>query len=219
MLYIDIHTHKDHFDPEIISVRNIYPGDGFGAYNGRNYYSTGLHPWHIKSTSENDESLATIKKSVQFDHVVFIGECGLDKLCETNFEEQKRVFIKQIELSEEFNKPVLIHCVKATDDILEIKKELKPDNPWILHGFNGNLNQALQLIKYGFLFSFGKILFNKSSKAIESFQKLPLDSVFIETDEFSGSVRDIYKKASEIRDIDISLLARSMEINFNKLVR
>ncbi len=77
--YIDIHTHSIQNDPEIISVQNIFPGKEFAAFLGRNFYSLDLHPWHVRSPEENNEMLVLVEQSLEFDHVIFIGECGLIK--------------------------------------------------------------------------------------------------------------------------------------------
>jgi len=218
MCYIDIHTHKEYSEPELITVRNLFPGEGFKAFHKNNYYSAGLHPWHIQSQEENNSMLIQIEQAVQHDHVVFIGECGLDKISGTDQKEQKRVFEKHIELARKFHKPMIIHCVKTCNEILEFRKKNSTGNPCILHGFRGPVQQAMQLEKNGFLFSFGKILFEGNVKTEEAFRRLPLDKIFLETDEFSGSVREIYRKASIIRNIPISLLIKSVKENFERLI-
>ena len=59
--FIDIHTHSYRPEADAVTVRNLYPGDGFAAFAGRNFYSMGLHPWHIKSAEENDEMLPFVQ--------------------------------------------------------------------------------------------------------------------------------------------------------------
>ena len=115
--FIDIHTHPFRNEKDTITVQNIYPGEGFAAFSGRNFYSVGLHPWHIKSYPENNEALVMVEDALEFDHVIFIGECGLDKNCGTDFNEQFRVFEAQAFMAEEYRKPLIIHCVKALNCI------------------------------------------------------------------------------------------------------
>jgi Tat protein secretion system quality control protein TatD with DNase activity len=45
----------------------------------------------------------------------------LDKL-HPNFDLQKDVFLKQIDIAETQKKPIIIHCVKAYSELLEILK-------------------------------------------------------------------------------------------------
>lgn len=217
MPFIDIHTHNEAREDGIVKIRNIFPGDGFAAHAGNNYYSVGLHPWHVKS--DNDKKLSLVEKALLFDQVIAIGECGLDKLSDSDFEEQKRVFSCQVELSEKYKKPLIIHNVKAVDELLKVRNDKKALQPWIIHGFIGSEQLAAQLLEKGFLFSFGGILFQEKAKGIASFKSLPLEKVFFETDELDCSVADIYHIGAELMGMDIQLLKSKIEDNFNKIFR
>ena len=168
--YIDIHTHPFHKDEGTITVQNIFPGDGFAAFGGRNFYSVGLHPWHLGTKDENNEALQMVEEALEFDHVIFVGEAGLDKINGGDFIEQLRVFEAQAVIAEEYEYPLIIHCVKAMNEIIALRKKMNPAMPWIMHGYNGSLEITKQLIDKGFLFSFGKGLFRKNSKAVKSFK-------------------------------------------------
>lgn len=218
MCYIDIHTHNDYREPELITVQNLFPEERGMAFHINKYYSAGLHPWYIKSPQANNRMLAQIEEKIQLDHVIFVGECGLDKICGTDKKEQKRVFEKHMELAAKFHKPLIIHSVRTFNEILEFRKMNNTGTPWILHGFRGPVQQAMQLEKYGFLFSFGKFLLEGNVKTEEAFRRLPLEKIFLETDEFPGSVKEIYRKASAIRNMDISMLRRSVRENFKRLI-
>lgn len=215
--FIDIHTHSDKLEKEIVTVRNLFPGDGFAAFSGRNFYSMGLHPWHIKSMEENNRLLQMIEEALEFDHVCFIGECGLDKVANSDFEEQKRVFRAQAFMAEEFKRPLIIHCVKAYSEILEFHKKLHPEMPWIMHGYNANVQISQQLGEKGVLFSFGENLFRSNSKAVKSFQYLPLEKIFLETDEYDGDIEDMYAKGAELKNISVEMLTRAVWNNFSRV--
>ena len=215
--FIDIHTHPDRFEEETVIVQNIFPGEGFAAFTGNNFYSVGLHPWHLKSQAENDEMLRMVEKALGFDHVCFVGECGLDKKVNVDFEEQIRVFKAQIFISEEFKRPLIIHCVKAYNEILELHIKLHPEMPWIMHGYNGNVQLTEQMGKHRFFFSFGKSIFDENSKSVESLKRLPMEKIFFETDEFEGSVEQIYKKASSIKNVSTDILKAEIRNNFNRI--
>lgn len=215
--FIDIHTHPFHTETDTVTVQNIFPGEGFAAFSGRNFYSVGLHPWHIKTPKENNELLVMVEDALEFDHVVFIGECGLDKNVETDLEEQKRVFRAQAFMAEEFRKPLMIHCVKAFNEVLELHIDMHPEMPWIIHSYSGNLQITQQLKQRGILFSFGENLFKEHSKAIESFKSLPLETIFLETDEFDGEVKKIYKQAASLRQLPLETIKQSIWENFNRI--
>jgi TatD DNase family protein len=215
--YIDIHTHKSRYEKETVTVQNIFPGEGFAAFTGRNFYSVGLHPWHIASKTENNEALRLLEEALEFDHVIFVGEAGLDKLSDTDFAEQQRVFEAQAFMSEEFQYPLIIHCVKAYNEILDLRTRMKPVLPWILHGYNGSIELTKQLLEAGFLFSFGEILFRENAKAIESFRFLPLEKLFFETDESEEMVEKFYERGAALKDISLQTLKEAIWKNFNRI--
>lgn len=215
--FIDIHTHPNRIESETIIVQNIYPGDGFAAFSGRNFYSVGLHPWHLKTPEENNEMMQLVEEALDFDHVCFIGECGLDKKIDADFEEQKRVFMAHAFIAEEFKRPLIIHCVKAYNEVLEIHKRLHPEMPWIMHGYHGNVKTTQQMGGRGILFSFGKSLFDENSKSIESLKCLPMEKIFFETDEYDKDVEKIYERAAVLKNVSIDILKTEVWSNFNRI--
>lgn len=217
--FVDIHTHPFHDEKETVVVQNIFPGEGFAAFSGRNFYSVGLHPWHIKSREENNRLMEMVEDALEFDHVIFVGECGLDKSVDNDFEEQKRVFEAHAFMAEEYECPLIIHCVKAYNEVLELYKKMQPVMPWILHGYGGSLEMTKQLAREKILFSFGEKLFKQKSKTIESFQYLPLDKVFFETDEMDGEVEKIYEQGAKLRSCTVECLKEATWKNFNRIER
>lgn len=215
--YIDIHTHPFRNEVDTITVQNIYPGEGFAAFNGRNFYSVGLHPWHIGTQQENNNALQMVEEALEFDHVIIVGEAGLDKLIDNDFAEQMRVFEVQAHMAEEYKYPLLIHCVKAYNEIIELRIKMKPAMPWILHAYNGGLELSKELEKMGFLFSFGKNLLQNNSKAISSFRYLALDKLFLETDELEWKVEEIYAQAALLKDISLEDFKKAIWENFNRI--
>ena len=215
--FIDIHTHLSNPDEETITVRNINPELEFAAFSGRNFFSTGLHPWHLKLTEENNRLLALVQETAKVDHVIFIGETGLDKRCTTDFEEQKRIFEAQIIIAEENNKPMIIHCVRAYNDVLEIHKKTNPKMTWIFHAYNGSLEMTRQLAAKNFMFSFGEYLFLPGTKAIESFKYLPLNKIFFETDESRDNVKQMYRQGAMLKKIPDEELKKAVWDNFSRI--
>ncbi len=215
--YIDIHTHSSRSGKDTITVTNIYPGDGFAAFTGQNFYSVGLHPWHIGTAEENNEALRMVESALEFDHVIFVGEAGLDKLKENDFAEQQRVFEAQAFIAEEYNYPLVVHCVKACNEVIELRKKMKPAMPWIMHSYSGSIEMTQQMLDLGFLFSFGMNLFSNNAKTIESFLFLPLNKIFFETDEADSPVETIYKKGAELKQVPLEELKYMIWKNFNRI--
>jgi len=215
--FVNIHRHSFRREKQTITVNNIYPGEGFAAFNGRNFYSVGLHPWHIKSHDENNEMLVMVEEALDFEHVLYIGEAGLDKVVKTDFVEQNRIFEAQAFMAEEFGKPLIIHCVRAYNEVLQLHKKMHPEMKWILHGYNGNVETTKQLERRGIVFSFGENLFSSDSKAVESFLYLTIDKIFLETDEYKGGVKDIYEKGAQLKNMPLEDLKKAIWDNFNKI--
>ena len=138
------------------------------------YASVGLHPLNIESNlkikgeTEKKESIFDYdeyKKLAQSKNVVAIGEIGLDywykpkgKARRLEFiEKQKTFFINQLDLAEELNLPVIIHCRMAFDDLIEIlsKRNLRG----VIHCFTGTVEQAKQLLSLGYYIGINGIIF------------------------------------------------------------
>lgn len=215
--FIDIHTHKPEFAGDQVTVRNLLPGDAIPAFTGKNFYSVGLHPWRIGTEAEDNERMLMMEDALEFDHVIFVGECGLDKLAETGFEEQMRAFQAQAFMAEEFRKPLIIHCVKAWNEIAEMHKKNKPTVPWIFHGYNGSVQLTRQLSGKNILFSFGELLLRENAKAVESFKILPLEKTVFETDESVSPVEKIYRRGAELKNISVEKLKEAVWENFNRI--
>ena len=117
-------------------------------------YSVGIHPWW--TAEANVEALLTpLQQLLKHPQVVALGECGLDRLRGGDIDFQMDIFHQQIVLSETLSKPVIIHCVRAFDILLRLKKQWHPTQQWTVHGFRGRPALAQQLLDAGFDLSFG----------------------------------------------------------------
>lgn len=211
MKFINVHTHHKSNDNSTISILNCEPN----SIDFNIPFSTGIHPWNINEEEINSE-IHFIEQQLPLKNCFAIGECGLDKLCKTDYELQLMIFKKQIHLSEKHQKPLIIHCVKAFEEIFYLKKTLKPQQPWIIHGFNKNSQVALSLIKNGCFLSFGKALIT-DTKLQEVFFNIPLEAAFLETDAAEITIEAIYKKAAVIKGIETEKLQEKIHQNFNTI--
>ena len=150
--------------------------------------------------------------------LIAIGECGLDRACDSDFVLQREVFIKQIELSEQYHKPLIIHAVRSYPDIISIRKEMKPNQPWIIHGFNGNEHSAEQLLRHdGIYLSLGDVLFKNEKRAELLLDIIPSDRLFLETDVAERSIVEVYEKASLLSGVATDILRKDIFDNFVKI--
>lgn len=208
--YINIHTHKA--CEEGICLLNINSSEDLPS---EKFLSFGIHPWDVDKIDIVDH-LDKLNNLCSEKKLIAIGEIGLDRAIKTNFEIQKEVFIKQIEIAEKFNLPVIIHCVRAWSDILAIRKIGKYTNTWIFHGFNGNLQTASQIIKSECCLSYGKALIS-SKKLQEVFTQIPEEFIFFETDDSDIKIEDIYQKGADLYDIEIDELKTIILDNYRKV--
>ena len=145
---------------------------------------------------------------------VAIGECGLDKNITIPIETQISLFKQQIAISEKFELPLIIHCVKSWNETLVIKKELKPNQPWIYHGFRKS-NLVESVLDSGCYISIGTaIIYDQKLQQI--IQNIPLEKIFLETDDdTSHSIQEVYEAVAKIKNISIDELSKQILENFS----
>ena len=200
-MFLNAHTHHLSHQSDVLDLYNQFPK---AINDDAKLFSVGIHPAYIK-TSSIEEELAIIRENLSNKNCLAIGEIGLDKLCETDFELQIDVFERQLQLASEYRFPVIIHSVRAYQEILHIRKKLKLTIPFIFHGFNKNEQILNQIIAQNCYASFGKnLLYNKNLQII--FAKLSANQFFLENDASEISIKEIYTIAAEIRNSTIEEL-------------
>lgn len=213
MDFFDVHTHKKSLVKNVFSIENKYPN----ATDFTKPFSIGIHPWFINKENIEKE-LLIIEKQLQHKNCYAVGECGLDKITETDLELQKTVFIKQILLSEKYKKPLIIHCVKSYQEIVQLKNTLKPNQIWILHGFHKNLQVAQSLLKNDVILSFGAAIIN-TKKLQEVIAEIAINNIFLETDNAEIEIKEIYQKVANLKNIEVLELQQKIKENFTKIFK
>jgi len=209
--FINIHTHKK----EASNVLAIYNVDVSEKIPENSYFSIGIHPWSIQQNNLS-EHLLILKQKLAKKNCLALGEIGLDKITKTDFDLQKEILIAQLKQNSNFNKPVIIHCVRAFSELTTITKNY--DYSFIIHGFNKKNTLAKILIYKGFFLSFGKpLLYNKTLQ--QTFKEMPLNQIFLETDDEDIPIEFIYKKAAEIKEILLKSLILAIDTNFEKIFK
>jgi len=210
MIFFNIHTHKPSHQTEVLEIVNQYPQEFDSSLSN---YSIGIHPWYIVVDSIESD-LQVIGNKLLENNCLAIGECGLDKRVATSMALQLMVFEKQLALAEKFQKPVILHCVAAFQELIAIKKKLKITVPMIIHGFSKNIEVANQLVQNGFYLSFGKYLFfNKELELV--FNSIPNDRLFLETDTIEQDIREVYELAAKYKNIEVEEMKAIIKTNFN----
>ena len=184
---IDIHTHNPH--PEVTSPMMV-----------------GIHPWDAEKAELQEQ---------MFSGAEAIGEIGLDYACDVDRVKQKELFRAQLAIAEKMQLPVVLHCVRAFAPTLEILKNYHL-KAVIFHGFIGSKEQAAEAVKRGHFLSFGESV-KRSPKTAVALQNTPLENLFLETDESTLSIEEIYSIAAEIRGEDMETIINAITNNYDRL--
>ena len=205
----DIHTHCQ---PEVPgeAIVNCFPETFVPQLEG--WYSVGIHPWYITSSTVSlAEKKRCLEELLYHPQVLAMGEAGLDKLADASLPLQREVFEYQARLAEETDKPLVIHLVKAVDELLKLKQKIRPVKPWIIHGFRGKAALAEEYLRHGFYLSFGE-KYQEEALCI-----MPSERLFIETDESTVSVDTLYERAAILRKTPLEELRRTIRKNVSEI--
>lgn len=209
MKFFNLHTHQFTNQPDVLELVNQYPQEFDDAIP---FYSIGIHPLFIDE-NRLSKDFQLLEQKLALPECLALGECGLDKRAETPFEVQQLVFEKQLALAEKHQKPVVIHCVAAFQELIEIKKRLKIKVPMIVHGFSKKVELAKQLIDNGFYVSFGKnLLRNPELESV--FKSIPNDRFLLETDMVEEGIQEVYALAAKYKDLELSELQEIVNRNY-----
>ena len=213
--FINIHTHTLKSGDNLIQIVNL---ELEAPCPEQGYYSYGIHPWALdKADFQIDEALNKLKENLQQPQVVALGEAGLDKFHTDSYQRQINLFERQIVLSENLKKPMILHDVKSHNEIITLRKKHKAKQPWILHGFNGTEQDIRQLAGQGLYLSVGESLLHPERKIVKSLKNIPLEMLFLETDMAEIGIEKVYDAAARLLEIDIITLQRQIFANFARV--
>ena len=181
------------------------------------YYSYGVHPWQFDQATDTNLELEKLEHALQDNKLAVIGETGLDRLHRHTLTAQLASFEAHILLSEHYRKPLVIHLVKATGELLQLHKRHHPQQPWIIHGFNGNKEEVQQLLELDICLSVGESILFPNRKINASLPSIPLDHLFLETDTGKTPIEDIYKSAASSLGVPLQTLKENVFTNFERL--
>ena len=211
-MFINVHSHHHALNNNQWVIQNLYKE--FEKVNEVGNYSIGLHPYYINEATWETE-FSTLQKFAANNFVMAIGECGLDKNCNISFSLQQKVFSEQIILANSLQKPLVIHCVNAYQEIVTILKANKNKVPVVFHGFNKKETIALSLVKEGYYLSFGKAIVKENIQNL--LNKIPVDKIFFETDDDTITIEEIYSTAEKTLSVNTESLQMTIKKNAIKL--
>lgn len=205
--FVNIHTHRREGNLYILDI-----SDGKEKKKDETC-SFGIHPLFI----EGEEQLAEVERLAREKEIVAIGEAGMDRNSTTDMELQILLFERQIYLSEQYQLPLIIHCVRAYPELLSLHKRIKPRQAWIIHGFNNNRTILRELLRHGLYVSAGKHLFSPHSNIMKLLPEIPIGQLFIETDDAAYKIEQLYEKAADILKITPEELRTGIYKNYERL--
>lgn len=177
--------------------------------------SVGVHPW-FSHLFQLKETLEHLKEAVQNPKVLAVGEIGLDRAHGPALSIQVSWFEAQLMLAQKTNKPVIVHCVKAYSELPFFLK--KYTGPFVLHGYNGNNQQTMDLLKFPQVyFSLGERFFSFSPHKEESILNIPTERLFFETDTSRISIGKMYAGYSRISGIPEQELKQLLWKNYLRI--
>jgi TatD DNase family protein len=203
------------------------------------YAAVGIHP--NSKNDFNEKSILQLETLAKSDHVVAIGEIGLDYYRLGNsLEQQKLMFQSQLELASKLDLPVCIHNRDASNDVLEItekwrghliEKNQQLNYPGVFHSFSGSLELAKKTINFGFYLGLsGPITYPRNHELRKTVNSIPLEKLLIETDSpylpphpFRGQrnlpvyVKYVAQQISEIKIMDIGSILSATTKNAGDL--
>ncbi|MDR1893302.1 MAG: TatD family hydrolase [Spirochaetales bacterium] len=170
----------------ILSICNNLP-DFFQVYQNLStasmvYHAVGVSPSEVVNPGRDWER--RIEEGIKLDRVVAIGEIGLDYFRKFgNRDNQVELFIRQLEMADKFNFPVIIHNREAGHDVLEILKVKLPPRGGILHCYSEDWNYAKKALDLNLYLSFaGNVTYRNARNLHETAQNMPLDRILIESE-------------------------------------
>jgi TatD DNase family protein len=148
------------------------------------FFTIGCHPCHGVQSAEEDLIADLIENYYNDPKFVGIGEIGLDYYhSKDDWEDQKRIFRRFIEVSIEKRAPIIVHSRDAAQDTLEILKDYKDQAFGVIHCFTYDEAMAQEFCKLGYYISFSGIVTFKNAKDIQmAARNIPLQNILIETD-------------------------------------
>ncbi len=169
--FTDIHAHSA-VGPDILT--SITPDQEITTEQGSAWYSVGIHPWNT-DRPVTEETWAELERKLQDRRVVAVGECGLDALRGGDESAQEEVFLRQVQLAEKYDMPLIIHCVRRFGRLLELRRQHRAGQ-WVVHGFRGKPELARQLAAAGIAISLGP------GTTREKYTGVPDAMIYCETD-------------------------------------
>lgn len=204
MTYINIHTHTP-------APNALVQGELGNPSRPAPPYCLGIHPW-AAGCVDAALLLARLRDDVA---VTAVGEIGLDFACDAPRDVQAQLFEYQLAIAASRRLPVVVHCVRAFEPVLETLRKFELPAV-ILHGYVGNSQQTAAAVAAGHYLSMSGHSI-RSSRTREALLTVPLERLFVETDDEPVSIEEMYAAVAVLRDVSVATLAEATARNFGRI--
>lgn len=202
MVFLNAHTHfSRHPETEILQIE---PGA-----ESPNFYSTGVHPWQSERF--------TIDQLRISENCLAIGEAGLDRLKGPDLSVQIPAFEAQVQLAEQLRLPLIIHCVKAWNELQQVYRQTQPEQAWIYHGFMQS-GIVEQVVNEGIIISIGTGILTHP-RADYIIRCIPDDQLLLETDDRETDIQEVYEAVAALKKISLQELEGIILTNFQQIFK
>ena len=146
------------------------------------YAALGIHPYFLADFDDSDVQLLDDYLAAE-KGIVAVGEFGLDKMVDFPFQQQLQICQQQLLLAKKYHLPVILHCRKAHNELIQLLQQVQLPRGGVIHGFSGSTQLAKQYIKLGFKLGVGGVItYPRAAKTRQAVSEVPLTSLLLETD-------------------------------------
>lgn len=216
--YVDFHTHRRSGDAlEILSVDPLDEAQFAMAIESGQPFSVGVHPWHAAENPEQlNEAFERMESVVSGGRTVAIGECGLDWAVEVDRKLQAEVFERQLDLAKRYNLPIILHCVRAFEEVMQTLRVRKIRRA-VFHSFVGSIQQAERVVREGYFCSFSPRSL-ASPRTREVIKAIAPSAMLVERDECECSIEEVYEAVATLRKCSVEELREIVFDNYKRLI-
>ena len=185
----------------------------------------GLHPTFLRH--HRDQQIDELREWIARERPCCVGECGLDYYVEgLDLAFQRRLFQAQLELAKEFDLPVVVHALRAVDDVTSMLRKAGGLRG-VVHSFGGSPEQAQQLFKLGFHLGIGgPVTYERAKRLRGIVASMPIDHLLLETDSPDQPLQadrgqrneparlvEVARVVAELRGVDVETIAEATTRN------
>lgn len=216
--YVDFHTHRRSGDAlEILSVDPLDEAQFAMAIESGQPFSVGVHPWRAAEQTERlKEAFERMERVVSSGRTVAIGECGLDWAVEVDRKLQAEIFERQLDLAKRYNLPIILHCVRAFEDVMLRLSQAKIERA-VFHSFVGSIQQAERVVREGYFCSFSPRSL-ASPRTREVIKAIAPSVMLVERDECECSIEEVYEAVATLRKCSVEELREIVFENYKRLI-